>query len=135
MVQILTSNHPDEKRRNVKDRYKRGLELLGRVDGEGGEHVIESLSEIAPDVGRYIVEFAFGDIYARDVLSLRNRELATIASLCSQGACEPQLKVHIKGALNAGLTDEEVVETFVQLIPYIGFPKVLNAINVAKEVL
>jgi len=119
----------------VKDRYKRGLELLGRVDGEGGEHVIESLSEIAPDVGRYIVEFAFGDIYARDVLSLRDRELATIASLCSQGACEPQLKVHIKGALNAGLTNEEIIETFIQLIPYVGFPKVLNAISVAKEVL
>lgn len=119
----------------MKDRYERGLELLGQVDGEGGERVIESLSDIAPDVGRYIVEFAFGDIYTREELCLRDRELATIASLCTQGACEPQLRVHVKGALNAGLTNTEIIEAFIQLIPYVGFPKVLNAISVADEVL
>lgn len=119
----------------MEDRQKRGLELLGQVDGEGGERVIESFSDIAPDVGRYIVEFAFGDIYARKGLKLRDRELATIASLCTQGSCEPQLTVHIQGALNAGLTKTEIIETFIQLIPYVGFPKVLNAISVAKEVL
>lgn len=117
----------------MKTRYERGLELLAEVDGEGGANVIESLDEIAPDVGRYIVEFAFGEIYDRDALSLRDRELATIASLCTQGACEPQLKVHIRGALNAGLSREEVIETFIQLIPYVGFPRVLNAIFIAKE--
>lgn len=119
----------------MEDRQKRGLELLGQVDGEGGERVIESFSDIAPDVGRYIVEFAFGDIYARKGLKLRDRELATIASLCTQGSCEPQLRMHIQGALNAGLTKTEIIETFIQLIPYVGFPKVLNAISVAKEVL
>lgn len=119
----------------MEDRQKRGLELLGQVDGEGGERVIESFSDIAPDVGRYIVEFAFGDIYARKGLKLRDRELATIASLCTQGSCELQLRVHIQGALNAGLTKTEIIETFIQLIPYVGFPKVLNAISVAKEVL
>lgn len=119
----------------MENRYERGLELLEQVDGEGGKRVIESLSGIAPDVGRYIVEFAFGDIYAREGLCLRDRELATIASLCTQGACDPQLRVHIKGALNSGLTKAEIIETFIQLVPYVGFPKVLNAINVAKEVL
>ena len=138
MVQILTSNrclNLMEKGANMEDRQKRGLELLGQVDGEGGERVIESFSDIAPDVGRYIVEFAFGDIYARKGLKLRDRELATIASLCTQGSCEPQLRVHIQGALNAGLTKTEIIETFIQLIPYVGFPKVLNSISVAKEVL
>lgn len=118
----------------MKEKYERGLELLAEVDGEGGVKVIESMNGIAPDVGRYIVEFAFGEIYDRDALSLRDRELATIASLCSQGGCEPQLKVHIKGALNAGLSREEVIETFIQLIPYVGFPRVLNALTVFGEV-
>lgn len=117
----------------MKSRYDRGLELLSQVDGEGGVGVIESLRDVAPDVGRYIVEFAFGEIYDRGCLSLRDRELATIASLCSQGGCEPQLTVHIRGALNSGMSHEEVVETFIQLIPYVGFPRVLNAISVAKE--
>lgn len=119
----------------MNERYERGLELLQRVDGEGGAQVVDSLKDIAPDVGRYIVEFAFGDIYAREGLSLRDRELATIASLCTQGACEPQLMVHIRGALNAGLTAEQVIETFVQLVPYVGFPRVLNAISAARGII
>lgn len=116
-------------------KYDRGLELLSKVDGDGGVSVIESLREVAPDVGRYIVEFAFGEIYDRDALTLRDRELATIASLCTQGACEPQLKVHIRGALHSGMTQEEVIETFIQLIPYVGFPRVLNAISIARELM
>ena len=115
-------------------RFAQGSDLLSRIDGEGGASVIESLADIAPDVGRYIVEFAFGDIYARPALSLRDRELATIVSLCTQGAADPQLRVHIRGALNVGLTKSEVVEAFIQCIPYTGFPRVLNAINVAREV-
>ena len=115
-------------------RFAQGSDLLSRIDGEGGTSVIESLADIAPDVGRYIVEFAFGDIYARPALSLRDRELATIVSLCTQGAADPQLRVHIRGALNVGLTKSEVIEAFIQCIPYTGFPRVLNAINVAREV-
>lgn len=106
---------------------------MKQVDGEGGVHVIDSLKDVAPDVGRYIVEFAFGTVYAEGSLSMRDRELATIASLCTQGACGPQLKVHIRGALNCGLTEQEVIEVFTQLIPYVGFPRVLNAISAAKE--
>lgn len=118
----------------MQDRYGRGLELLQQVDGEGGAQVIDSLKDMAPDVGRYIVEFAFGTVYAKGSLNMRDRELATIASLCTQGACEPQLKVHIRGALNCGLSKKEVIEVFTQLIPYVGFPRVLNAISWAREV-
>lgn len=50
------------------------------------------------------------------------------------GGCEPQLEVHINGALNVGISPEKIVETFLQCIPYTGFPKVLNAISVAKKV-
>jgi len=120
---------------SMKERYERGLELLRQVDGDGGVQVVDSLKDLAPDVGRYIIEFAFGDIYARGGLSLRDLELATIASLCTQGACEPQLKVHIRGALNAGMTEEQILESFIQLIPYVGFPRVLNAITVARAVM
>ena len=119
----------------MQERYERGLELLQQVDGDGGVQVVDSLKDLAPDVGRYIIEFAFGEIYAREGLSLRDRELATIVSLCTQGACEPQLRVHIRGALNAGMTEEQIVETFIQLIPYVGFPRVLNAITVAREIM
>lgn len=103
------------------------------MDDAGGEAVINSLSGIAPDLGRYIVEFAFGDIYARDGLSLQERELVSIASLTA-GGCEPQLRVHLNGALNVGVAPEKIVETLIHCVPYVGFPRALNAVSAAKEV-
>ena len=115
-------------------RFQRGRELLKQVDSAGGEAVIDSLADIAPDLGRYIVEFAFGDIYTREGLSLQERELVTIASLLTAGGCEPQLRVHLGGALNVGVPPEKIVEVLIHCVPYVGFPRVLNAVSVAKEV-
>ena len=115
-------------------RYEIGNELLTRIDGANGEKVIKSLADIAPDIGRFIIEFAFGDISSRRNLTLQEREMITITSLLTSGGCEPQLTVHINGALNVGVTPERIVETFIQCIPYVGFPRVLNAIFVAKHV-
>lgn len=115
-------------------RFQKGWELLRQVDDAGGEAVIHSLSGIAPDLGRYIVEFAFGDIYAREGLSLQERELVTIASLLTAGGCEPQLRVHLNGGLNVGLPPEKIVEALIQCVPYVGFPRVLNAMSTVKEV-
>lgn len=115
-------------------RFELGTEQLEQIDGVGGENVIHSLEDIAPDVGRYIIEFAFGDIYPRKELTLKEREMITITSLLTAGGCEAQLEVHINGALNVGVSPEKIVETFIQCIPYTGFPKVLNAIFTAKKV-
>lgn len=115
-------------------RFQRGWELLRQVDDAGGEAVISSLADIAPDLGRYIVEFAFGDIYAREGLSLQERELVTIASLLTAGGCEPQLRVHLNGARNVGVPPEKIVEALIHCVPYVGFPRVLNAVSAAKEV-
>ena len=115
-------------------RFEIGCKMFDQVDGQGGIAVVESLADVAPDIGRFIVEFAFGDIYARDDLSLRDRELVTISGLCVQGAADPQLKVHVQGALNVGISPEEVIGVFIQCIPYVGFPRVLNAVSVARTV-
>lgn len=117
-----------------QDRYEQGLKNLDKVDQKAGRDVINSLAGLPEDIGRYIIEFAFGDIYSRKTLDLKQREMITITSLLTQGDTSPQLKVHINGALNVGLTKEEIIETFIQTIPYVGFPRVLNAVNVAKEV-
>ena len=115
-------------------RLEQGIKNLQEIDGEAGERVIESLETIAPDVGRYILEFAFGDIYNKDTLSFREREIVTITSLLTQGDTKNQLMVHINGSLNVGITEEEISEIFTHCIPYVGFPRVLNAITSAKEV-
>lgn len=115
-------------------RFTQGMEQLKTIDGKGGENVIKSLEDIAPDLGKFIVEFAFGDIYTREGLTTEEREMITLSSLLTAGGCEPQLEVHINGALNVGISPEKVIETFLQCIPYTGFPKVLNAVFVAKKV-
>ena len=115
-------------------RFIQGMEQLKAIDGKGGENVIKSLEDIAPDLGKFIVEFAFGDIYTREGLRTEEREMITLSSLLTAGGCEPQLEVHINGALNVGISPEKVIETFLQCIPYTGFPKVLNAVFAAKKV-
>ncbi|BCN29274.1 carboxymuconolactone decarboxylase family protein [Anaeromicropila herbilytica] len=115
-------------------RYTKGIHNLKSVDGKGGDAVIESLDDISPDLGKYIIEFAFGDIYSRPILSLQEREMITIVSLLTAGGCEPQLEVHINGALNTGIDPIKIVESFLQCLPYTGFPRVLNAIFTAKKV-
>ena len=109
-------------------RFIQGMEQLKAIDGKGGENVIKSLEDIAPDLGKFIIEFAFGDIYTRQELTTEEREMITLSSLLTAGGCEPQLEVHINGALNVGISPKKVIETLLQCIPYTGFPKVLNAI-------
>ncbi len=116
------------------DRYKRGWEKLKEIDGRAGERVIEALKDIAPDLAEYTIEFPFGDVYSRGVLSLKEREIATVAALAALGNAQPQLKVHIHGALNVGCTRQEIVEIMIQMAVYAGFPAALNGIFAAKEV-
>jgi len=116
------------------ERYTTGQEMLQRVDGKGGDAVVNSLKDIAPDFARYLIEFPFGDIYARLGLDLRSREIDTIAALTALGNAAPQLKVHIAAGLNVGLTQEEITEVIMQMAVYAGFPAALNGLFAAKDV-
>jgi 4-carboxymuconolactone decarboxylase len=116
------------------ERYERGLKKLQEIDGKAGERVIESLRDIAPDLGRYTIEFPFGDVYSRPGLDLKSREIATVAALTALGNALPQLKVHINGALNVGCTRDEIIEVILQMAVYAGFPAALNGMFAAKEV-
>ncbi|AEV26711.1 uncharacterized protein, gamma-carboxymuconolactone decarboxylase subunit like protein [Azospira oryzae PS] len=116
------------------ERYARGLAKLQEIDGQAGEKVVASLAGIAPDFARYLIEFPFGDIYSRPGLDLRAREIAVVAALTALGNAAPQLKVHIQGALNVGVSRQEVVETIMQMAVYAGFPAALNGLFAAQEV-
>ncbi len=118
----------------IQNRYDRGLAKLEEIDGQAGTRVIESLRDIAPDFARYLIEFPFGDIYARPGLDLRSREIAVVAALTAMGNATPQLKVHIEGALNVGVSREEIVEVIMQMAVYAGFPAALNGLFAAKAV-
>ena len=118
---------------SARDRYQRGMEIFERLYGEMGAKTLRSLEETAPDLARYIVEFVFGDIFSRPGLDLKSRELATVAALTAMGNAPAQLRAHIQGALNAGCTQQEIVEVIVQMAAYAGFPAAVNGVQAAKE--
>lgn len=118
-----------------KSRFDTGLELLTSIDGKAGQNVIDSLQDICPDLAKYIIEYPFGDIYARTNLNVKYREIATVAALTALGNCTPQLKVHLNGALNVGCSEEEIKEVILQMSVYAGFPSALNGMFALKEVL
>ena len=119
----------------MSERAKRGEELLRLIDGDKvADNLLKAYEDVAPDFARHLVEFAFGEIYARDG-DLKQREIVAIASLATMGGCDAQLETHVHGALNVGLTKAEIVEAVMTLIPYLGFPRALNAMAVVKRVL
>jgi 4-carboxymuconolactone decarboxylase len=126
----MTQHRPDAN----ETRLERGKRTLAEIHGETGSKVISALADIAPDFVTYLFEFPFGDIYSRQGLSMRDREIATIASLAAMGNAAPQLKVHIEAGLNVGLTRDEIIEILMQMAVYAGFPATLNGLFLAKEV-
>lgn len=116
-------------------RFRSGWDALMRIDGHAGEKVIASLAHLAPDLGRFIIEFGFGDVYTRPGLDLVQRELITVAALAAMGTAMPQLKVHVHGLLNVGGTRDQLVEALIHVAAYAGFPAAINALLAAKEVL
>jgi 4-carboxymuconolactone decarboxylase len=116
------------------DRYERGWERLRELAGEQGERVVEGLKDVAPDLARYVVEFGYGDVYSREGLGDRERQLVAIAALTAMGGAEPQLEYHIGIALNVGVAPGEIVETIIHLAPFLGFARTLNAARSARRV-
>jgi 4-carboxymuconolactone decarboxylase len=117
------------------NRYNSGWEKLKEIDGEAGEKVINSLKDISPDLGKFIIEYAFGDIYTREGLDLKSKEIAVVAALTALGTATQQLKVHINGALNTGSSISEIKEVILQMSVYAGFPGCINGMNALKDVL
>jgi 4-carboxymuconolactone decarboxylase len=108
----------------TQDRYQRGLDVLAQLDDR---LVPDKIAQLG-DLGKMIVEFSYGEIMGREVLSLRERELIVVALLTALGR-EPQLRVHMEGALNVGVTPRELEEVILQTVPYAGFPTAINAMN------
>jgi 4-carboxymuconolactone decarboxylase len=112
-----------------------GRKKLVEIDGDAGVRVEETVNRICPDLARYLIEYSFGEIYAREILDNRTKEQAVVAALTAMGTAAPQLKVHIHAALHVGCTPEECREIIIQQAVYAGFPATLNAMGTLMEVL
>jgi 4-carboxymuconolactone decarboxylase len=110
-------------------RYERGEEKLLEIAGQEGKEALVPLG----DLGRYAIEFAYGDVYSREGLSLRDRMLVTVAVLIVLGGREEELRLHLDSAMNVGLSPEEIEEIIIQTVPYAGFPTAINALQALRE--
>lgn len=118
------------------NRFQKGLDTMGKYVSEAELAKLvdaDALAATAPDLRKMIIEFGYGDIYSRPGLDDQKRALVVITSVVTQGA-GPQTKTHIKRGLHIGLSPTEIVEALLQLVPYIGFPRVQNALLIAQEV-
>ena len=116
-----------------EDRVEKGRGILDRLDPGNEERLRALFAGVAPDLTDIILGF-FGDIYARPGLALRERMIVTLSALAALGHAQPQLQAHVRNALNIGITREEIVEIFMQVAGYAGFPASLNALASAKTV-
>ena len=116
------------------ERYLRGKEVLARVEQNPHGSILDSLASFSPDLERFVVEFGYADVFDREGLSDQSRQLITISALAALGNAAPQLEFHINGALNVGCSPEQIIETFIHVTIYAGFPAALNVVSVARKV-
>ena len=114
------------------ERFEKGHQWLEEMHCTSP--ITAKLDEIAPDMTKYIKEFAFGDIHSRPGLDKKYRELVIISAIATLGHAPLELKSHVNMALNVGWSRQEIIEALMQLTVYTGFPTAINAIFVAKEV-
>ncbi len=107
----------------LDNRLEKGIEAQTEIFGEQMREAWK-----AGTINRWLAENCFGDYYTRKGLDLAKRELITFCFLMVQGGCEPQLIAHSKGNFNVGNDKDFLQKVVLQCLPYIGYPRSLNAI-------
>jgi 4-carboxymuconolactone decarboxylase len=114
-------------------RFDKGLALQKEIFG----NMIDTMYQESPanqiHIQKYLSANCFGDYYTRKGLDIKTRELLTFSMILSLGGCEPQLKGHIQGNINVGNNKEVLLSAVTQLLPYVGYPRTLNAIRCLNE--
>jgi len=115
-------------------RHAKGLDLRKQVFGDTTEKMYTESPKDQLHIQKYLSANCFGDYYTRKGLDIKTRELLTFALLISFGGVEPQIKGHIQGNLNVGNEKKLLLSVVTQLLPYIGYPRALNAVRCLNEV-
>lgn len=114
--------------------YEAGMAEIRKQLGPMADGYIRRIKALSPEFAWVNVTFPFAELYTRDVIDLKTRELCTVAALTVQGFSLPELRLHINAALRCGASRGEVAEIITQMIAYCGFPAATNALMTMKEV-
>lgn len=112
----------------MNDRLEKGAQAQAEIFGD---QMLEAWKN--GHINRWLAANCFGDYYTRGGLDLKERELITFCFLAAQGGCEPQLIAHSQGNMNLGNDKEFLVRVVSQILPYIGYPRSLNAITCVNK--
>jgi 4-carboxymuconolactone decarboxylase len=112
----------------------RGMEVAGKLWGAraGGREL--PAQKLAPEFFGLVAQFVFGMFWSRPNLDMRSRSLCTVAQLAALGKLD-ELRLHLHGALNLGITRDELIEVLMQTACYAGVPAAVQALNAAADVL
>ena len=115
-----------------KDQFEKGLAIRNQVMGKAyTDKAFASPDPFQQDLQRILTEFGYGAVWARDGLPIRTRSLITCAVLAAINRPE-ELGHHVKGALNLGLTEQEILEALLHILPYAGAPAMQGGVRVAR---
>ena len=112
----------------MEDRLEKGAAAQAEIFGEAMKEAWK-----AGHINRWLAANCFGDYYTRTGLDLKQREMITFCFLAAQGGCEPQLTAHARGNLNLGNDKDFLIRVVSQCLPYIGYPRSLNAISCVNK--
>lgn len=118
----------------LSDRLSKGSDELALLDEKQEQILRQNFDSFSPELVQFTLEYGYADIYSRDNLNKKSRQIGTIAALATLGTASPQLKFHINAGLNIGLTVDEIKEIMLLMTVYAGFPAAINGMNILKEV-
>lgn len=120
----------------MSERYLRGIEVASKLAADKLDEFLTSrIAELAPDFARMAIEYPLGDIYTREGLDMRSREIVAITSLATLADTGPHLRIHVRAALGLGIAKTEIIEILMQTSIYAGFPAALNALASCHDLL
>ena len=111
------------------DLTRYGRDIMDSLEPGLADKVTARLSELDSTLSALITDYAFGAVVGRPGLDLRTREMLTVASLITLGNARPQLELHMRAALNTGVTPEELLEIVIQMAVYAGVPACMNGLT------
>jgi len=128
---------PIESQRQVDEdtRYDEGLKVRAKIFGDAIYNNVQNAPQNQRHIQEYLCSFCFGDFYTRRGLDLKTRELLTLCIVSALGSCESQVKAHVQGNVNVGNDKNTLITAITHCLPYIGFPRTLNALACINEVL
>lgn len=115
-----------------ESRLEKGVEKQVEIFGESMRNSYQEGPEDIRHINKWLANM-FGDYYTRKGLSVTHREMITFCFLAAQGGCEAQLKAHVEGNLNVGNSKQYLINIASQCVPYIGYPRTLNALRCIQE--